>query len=61
MAMTDSSGTRGAARAGERPLDRRAQARSPLPGDCSDPDADEKTLREALHEARHAAAEADRL
>ena len=26
-----------------------------------DPDADEKTLREALHEARHAAAEADRL
>jgi hypothetical protein len=26
-----------------------------------DPDADEKTLREALHEARRAAAEADRL
>ena len=26
-----------------------------------DPDADEKTLREALHEARRAASEADRL
>jgi hypothetical protein len=26
-----------------------------------DPDADERMLRDALHEARHAAAEADRL
>ena len=61
MAMTDSNGT-GALLERENARLTAALRRVRICLEAAlDPDADEKTLREALHEARHAAAEADRL